>query len=312
MLEDRIICHLIVKGEGQVLMGFADAVSSDEPKPPKRQEKTFLDAAKIIPDPSNKYDGQWCAENWGTAADLWDVTREIGPDYIFYTFLSYWFPPLPLIQRLGEMFPHLNFQIGYCLDRVSVHYAGDMIVSNGKILQKFVDDNDGYIDRYPFRATDYRSHLLWGNYYQSKRHQRESDTQDNRACIDIEKCHTCGTSASSAATTRKDIMTPEVSEEELKQLINDHLESCHEECRWCFAMDLHRIKAKEIAKYDFADAMVLQLKCDRCGGESTRYFGGWGEDYMKERIATLNPKLRNEISDDMIGKIISRLWPDDC
>jgi hypothetical protein len=104
-------------------------------------------------------------------------------------------------------------------------------------------------------------------------------------------------------------------EEQLKQLIKDHLEAYEEECRWCFAIDLHRAKAKLIDQYNFPDATIIHMKCDRCGGEYSYYFTVWGEDYTKQRIARLYPELEGEISDDMIVETNSRLWPEchgDC
>lgn len=101
---------------------------------------------------------------------------------------------------------------------------------------------------------------------------------------------------------------PSASQEELKQLIKDHRENIGE-CRWCFAIDHKRIKAKEIAKQDFPDATVLHLKCDRCGGEFSDYFNIWGEDYIRERMAALHPEFVGQISDDEITAINSLLWP---
>ena len=96
-----------------------------------------------------------------------------------------------------------------------------------------------------------------------------------------------------------------------KQSINDHCEADWEECRWCFAIDLQRVKAKQISKYDFPDATILHMKCPRCGGEYSYYFRAWGEDYIKERIVTLHPEIQERLTDDMIRIINDRLWPED-
>ena len=70
-------------------------------------------------------------------------------------------------------------------------------------------------------------------------------------------------------------------------------------------------QAKEIAKYDFPDATILRMKCDRCGGEYSYYFRVWGEDYIKERMVALHPDIQGHITDDMIRAINRRLWPED-
>ncbi len=42
-------------------------------------------------------------------------------------------------------------------------------------------------------------------------------------------------------------MMRQMDEDQLKQLIESHLEE-EEECRWCFAIDLERVKATKIAQ----------------------------------------------------------------
>jgi transcription initiation factor IIE alpha subunit len=98
----------------------------------------------------------------------------------------------------------------------------------------------------------------------------------------------------------------------LKRLIKDHCKAYEEECRWCFAIDLQRVKANLVVKYNFPDATILHMKCPRCGGEYSYYFREWGEDYIKERIMTLHPEIRERITDDMIRTINYLLWPEDA
>jgi hypothetical protein len=97
----------------------------------------------------------------------------------------------------------------------------------------------------------------------------------------------------------------------INKLFKAHREANWEECRWCFAIDLQRVKAKEIAKYDFPDATILSMKCDRCGGEYSYYFRVRGEDYIKERMIALHPDIQGHVTDDKIRAINHRLWPGD-
>jgi hypothetical protein len=39
----------------------------------------------------------------------------------------------------------------------------------------------------------------------------------------------------------------------------DHLEAVEPECRWCFAIDMERVKVETITQYDFEDALLLHL-----------------------------------------------------
>ena len=83
----------------------------------------------------------------------------------------------------------------------------------------------------------------------------------------------------------------QVDEVQLKNLIESHLKE-EEECRWCFAIDLQRVKADTIAQYDFADATVLHLRCPRCSGEFSYYIRAWGEDYIRNIVLKLHPQLK--------------------
>jgi hypothetical protein len=106
----------------------------------------------------------------------------------------------------------------------------------------------------------------------------------------------------------------QVDEVQLKNLIESHLEE-EKECRWCFAIDLQRVKANKIAQYDFPDATVLHLKCPRCGGESSYYIRIWGEDYIRNIVLTLHPEPEGRIDDNLVGEINDRMWPEfncDC
>ena len=96
---------------------------------------------------------------------------------------------------------------------------------------------------------------------------------------------------------------------QLRKLVEAHREE-ETECRWCFAIDLHRVKANVIAQHDFPDATVLHLKCPRCGGEFTRYFHAWGEQYLKNIISKLHPELADKIDDKLFNEINDRVWPE--
>ena len=94
-----------------------------------------------------------------------------------------------------------------------------------------------------------------------------------------------------------------MNEKQTKQHIKAHIERGIDKCRWCFAVGSKRVKAKEIARYRFPDAVVLKFSCQRCGGEFSQYLNGWGEDYICERINKLHPELGGHISDELSGQV---------
>ena len=96
----------------------------------------------------------------------------------------------------------------------------------------------------------------------------------------------------------------------IKNIVETHLGALEPECRWCFAVDLERVKGNEIARYDFPDATLLHFSCPRCGGEFSLYINGWGETYVKEKIHKLHPELGGNISDELFKEVNDRvLYP---
>lgn len=57
---------------------------------------------------------EWCIQNWGTKWGFCNVELvSEGGDELQYTFNTAWSPPTPLIKKLGEIFPTLEFELRY-------------------------------------------------------------------------------------------------------------------------------------------------------------------------------------------------------
>ncbi len=97
--------------------------------------------------------------------------------------------------------------------------------------------------------------------------------------------------------------------EKTKQAIEAHLSAEEPECRWCFAVDMQRVKGKIIAQYDFPDAMVLHLSCPRCGGEFTHYAEIWEADYLRDIIFRLHSERRT-LDEKDFREINRRVFPE--
>lgn len=96
--------------------------------------------------------------------------------------------------------------------------------------------------------------------------------------------------------------------------IKAHLEN-ELECRWCFAVDRKRVEAKVIKEYHFHDAILLHLKCPRCGGEFSYYSPGFDERYLRGIISKLHPELANISSESKrFEKMVDLVFPEyqDC
>lgn len=97
---------------------------------------------------------------------------------------------------------------------------------------------------------------------------------------------------------------------EFKDILRAHLEAVEPECRWCFAVDMERVKGEIIAQYDFPDATLLHLSCPRCGGEWSEYIRGFQREYLRNRIYKLHPQLERRNEDQQFRETIRRLWPE--
>ena len=99
---------------------------------------------------------------------------------------------------------------------------------------------------------------------------------------------------------------------QFRELIDAHLEAPEPECRWCFAIDRVRVKGEIIAQCSFSDALLLHLKCPRCGGEFTFYSEGVDDEILKGLIFRLHPELEGRLGEERFNGILRLLFPEHC
>ena len=85
-----------------------------------------------IKDGFNSGGHKWCCENWGTKWGICDAHLSYEDDLeIHYDFSTAWSPPLPLILKMSEMFPLLEFQLRYfecgcCFNGIYICQGGEV------------------------------------------------------------------------------------------------------------------------------------------------------------------------------------------
>lgn len=87
----------------------------------------------------------WCVKNWGTKWGMYEIQlleedyneKYIKGDYLYYTFHTAWSPPLPIIKKMSELFPTLEFDLRYF--EQGQQFNGIFRLKNNKIL----DDRQG-------------------------------------------------------------------------------------------------------------------------------------------------------------------------
>jgi len=106
--------EVIISGEEDVVTKFKNLMTNDG----KDFEKGFS-FNKIVPQPDNiLLDNlkvyNWNIENWDTKWDASSVSVYFDEeDYMEFSFLTAWSPPINVINKLKEMFPNLNIYGGY-------------------------------------------------------------------------------------------------------------------------------------------------------------------------------------------------------
>jgi len=78
---------------------------------------------------------EWQTENWGTKWGFCDVeVADEGEGYVEFIFTTAWGPLIPLIKKMGEMFPDLTFDLTY--REGGVGFQGTLLIENGRVVKE--------------------------------------------------------------------------------------------------------------------------------------------------------------------------------
>jgi len=111
------------------------AIDSDDPA---RQAKLETLGAEYGVEPGTPWlkDGynsggyDWCCDQWGTKWNASHPTLELRPDgSAFIAFDTAWSPPIPVIEKLAEMFPDHQFDLEYF--EGGMGFRGQALYENG-------------------------------------------------------------------------------------------------------------------------------------------------------------------------------------
>jgi hypothetical protein len=144
-MPNWVMCDLVVTGPKKELDEFKEFVKGED-------DKRIFDFNKVIPYPEefkqpsinegfNKGGYEWCCMNWGTkwnSSDS-DISSETNEEVI-YTFDTAWSPPNPIIHKLGELYPKLNFNLTYT--EPSMGFKGELDIKRGKVYNDVSSDYD--------------------------------------------------------------------------------------------------------------------------------------------------------------------------
>lgn len=91
---------------------------------------------EISKDGFNSGGYEWCTENWGTKWGICNArifSNRICRDWgkVVYYFECAWSPPIPVIEKMAELFPLLTFELKYFEGGMA--FKGIMVCSEGKV-----------------------------------------------------------------------------------------------------------------------------------------------------------------------------------
>ncbi len=100
--------------------GKYHAIEMDDPQSQAKHESLASEygvepGTPCLQDGYNSGGYEWCCDHWGTK---WNATRPVltlhqEPMKAFIEFDTAWSPPLPVIEKLAEMFPDHEFTLNY-------------------------------------------------------------------------------------------------------------------------------------------------------------------------------------------------------
>ncbi len=77
----------------------------------------------------------WCINNWGTKWGFYNVELVDSEDgQLSYNFNTAWAPPIPLIRKMGELFPELKFKLKYY--ESGSCFKGTMSIKKGNVASE--------------------------------------------------------------------------------------------------------------------------------------------------------------------------------
>jgi hypothetical protein len=173
---------LYIKGDVDLVKKIRQTIISEKMDDQGRHD--LIDFNKIVPLPEKfnlsnitqqihimkKYGcdtfSDYCIKIWGTKWNAYSFDHDRSDDNVIY-FLTAWHPPLPVIEKLSQMFPTAEFTIMFA-DENRIGFTGKITYKNGAILSYIFPGNDSklafdfYCELWGYVDADYQKWLETG------------------------------------------------------------------------------------------------------------------------------------------------------
>ncbi len=112
-----------------------------------------VDFNKIIPMPDDTDSYNWCIANWGSKWNSYGYTADTGFKDGKLTFLTAWSAPHPILQRLSEMFPDIEFEHEWADEDIGMN-CGRYVYYDGERTEEYYPESNRERIEFAARVMD--------------------------------------------------------------------------------------------------------------------------------------------------------------
>ena len=143
-MPNHITNIVTVSGNKNRIRSMLKAVQNDE------YGVDSVDFNKIIPMPDDVDSHNWCIANWGTKWNSYGYTADTGFKDGKLTFLTAWSAPHPILQKLSEMYPDIEFEHEWADEDIGMN-CGRYVYFDGERIEEYYPESSR--ERIKFAAS---------------------------------------------------------------------------------------------------------------------------------------------------------------
>ncbi len=146
-MPNHITNIVAVSGDESRIQAMLKAVQNDE------YGVGSVDFNKIIPMPDDSDSYDWCIANWGSKWNSYGYTADTGFKDGKLTFLTAWSAPHPIMQRLSEMFPDIEFEHEWADEDIGMN-CGRYAYYDGERIEEYYPESNRERIEFAARVMD--------------------------------------------------------------------------------------------------------------------------------------------------------------
>lgn len=146
-MPNHITNIVAVSGDENRIRAMLKAIQTDE------YGVGSVDFNKIIPMPDDSDSYDWCIANWGSKWNSYGYTADSGFKDGKLTFLTAWSAPHPILQRLSEMFPDIEFEHEWADEDIGMN-CGRYAYYDGERIEEYYPESNRERIEFAARVMD--------------------------------------------------------------------------------------------------------------------------------------------------------------